>query len=316
MRVPICPWPPIHAHAHLCPCTNPWPPIPPQTAAAVLPLQVRGRGPPQVRRRPPACVRAWAPHMPHAAPMARAGAAHSSCHVYTGHAHALTPPSLPHGAASTCLSCRPSTPTQWWRAGSEPSQTWRAQTQLHADGMPAACCQHMHANRMPPAHACHPCQLPRCPPRRLWVPAHVFNFAFVPNRQRILYANIISIAGRHRWWWWCCCCCCRGARHAGQQAAHGEASTLCRQHSTFLMCNSAPVSRMLQARTSCRARRPATTASRRRGGRAGARCVHAARPRLQRQAMQVHGPAWPGACCAASAAAAATPTVWARQACE
>jgi hypothetical protein len=32
---------------------------------------------------------------------------------------------------------------------------------------------------------------------KLWIPAHVINFAFVPNRQRILYANVISIAGTY-----------------------------------------------------------------------------------------------------------------------
>lgn len=28
---------------------------------------------------------------------------------------------------------------------------------------------------------------------KLWVPAHIFNFAFVPTEQRILYANLVSV---------------------------------------------------------------------------------------------------------------------------
>ncbi|PSC74754.1 Calmodulin [Micractinium conductrix] len=32
---------------------------------------------------------------------------------------------------------------------------------------------------------------------RLWIPAHVINFALVPNRQRILYANVVSIFGTY-----------------------------------------------------------------------------------------------------------------------
>ncbi|KAL4431310.1 hypothetical protein ABPG75_006566 [Micractinium tetrahymenae] len=32
---------------------------------------------------------------------------------------------------------------------------------------------------------------------RLWIPAHIVNFALVPNRQRILYANVVSIFGTY-----------------------------------------------------------------------------------------------------------------------
>jgi hypothetical protein len=28
---------------------------------------------------------------------------------------------------------------------------------------------------------------------KLWIPAHIINFAFVPNRQRILYANVSCV---------------------------------------------------------------------------------------------------------------------------
>lgn len=32
---------------------------------------------------------------------------------------------------------------------------------------------------------------------QLWIPAHIVNFALVPNRQRILYANVVSIFGTY-----------------------------------------------------------------------------------------------------------------------
>lgn len=32
---------------------------------------------------------------------------------------------------------------------------------------------------------------------KLWIPAHIFNFAVVPTQQRILYANVISVAGTY-----------------------------------------------------------------------------------------------------------------------